>query len=782
MKSSHIVWSRIARLIAALAGALILLSMTVPGSEKDVEEKSAYASAQDVEEKLSHASAGEAEEKSVYTSAGETEEKLSYAPAGETEAQTEQGTERPPGKTVRAGWHEAPYYITGENGRRSGYSYEYQQKLSSYTGWNYEYVEGSWSDLVQMLKDGEIDLMANMSYTEERARSMLFPSLPMGTEAYYLFISAENPGITAMDYSSLNAKKVGVAKGSIQGEMFLEWEKTHNVDAELIELSTTEEESLRLLGKGLDAFVTMDVNADPKTMVPVCKIGSSDFYFAVSGRRPDLLAELNSAMSRIQDEDGFYNQKLNEKYLKNEEANLYLTSEELFWLAGHPKIRVGYQDNYMAFCARDEETGELTGTLKDYLDYASTVLGNARLEFEPVAYPTAADAIEALQNGEVDCVFPANMEAYDSEMLDVSLTPALMKTEMDAVVRSANQKEFIRQDQVEAAVNEGNTNYEIFLSEHFPGWKMKYYKDTPAGLDAVAAEDADCVIISNYRFSNIAKQCEKLHLTTVYTGVDMEYYLALRRGDTQLYSILSRVITGVPDSVVHAALTYYSTEDAKTSFQDLVRDNLGIVMSVIAAVLLIILILLLFSIRAQREAIKEQHLVEDLNKQIYVDALTHVRNKGGFNNYMEELQKKMDAGEMKEFALGVFDCDNLKVVNDQNGHDKGDIYLKTASQLICSTFQHSPVFRIGGDEFSVVLTGDDFDHREELVGRFETARQEICSSAGHRWEQVHVAMGIAVYDPRIDQGVDDTLRRADKIMYENKRKQKNTKCSEQWGC
>ena len=725
---------RTSRLIAVIAALALLITSALPASARETGQ--------------------EPESGSAFASA--------------SEPVPESGT----GKTVRVGWHEAPYYITDENGRRSGYSYEYQQKLTCYTGWNYEYVEGSWSDLVQMLKDGEIDLMANMSYTEERARSMLFASLPMGTESYYVFVPSDHTGIAADDYSSLNGKKVGVAKGSIQGEMFLEWEKAHDVEAELIEMSTTEEESLLLLGSGLDAFVTMDVNADPQTMVPVWKIGSSDFFFATSKDRPDLLGELNFAMSRIQDENGYYNQELSNRYLKNTGARLFLDPEELEWLESHPTIRVGYQDNYMAFCARDGATGELTGALKDYLDYASTMLENANLNFEAIAFPTVSDAIQALQEGEVDCVFPANMEAYDAEVLDVVMTPALMKTEMDAVVRASGQKEFIRQDEVTVAVNEGNTNYEIFLSEFFPGWKIRYYKDTPAGLDAVAAGEADCVVISNYRLSNIARQCEDLHLTSVYTGVDMDYYLALRKGDTQLYSILSRIIVSVPDSVVHAALTYYSTEDARISIGDLIRDNLAIVMTVIAGILLIILILLLFSIRAQREAIREQHLVEDLNKQVYVDALTHVRNKGGFSNYMKELQSRLDEGSRLEFAMGVFDCDDLKQINDRNGHDKGDIYLQVAAQLICRTFQHSPVFRIGGDEFAVVLTGVDFNNRQELVQQFESAREKICSSAGNQWEQVRISMGIAVYDPGIDQCAEDTVRRADKIMYENKRRQK----------
>ena len=371
-------------------------------------------------------------------------------------------------------------------------------------------------------------------------------------------------------------------------------------------------------------------------------------------------------------------------------------------------------------------------------------------------------------------MFPANLTPNDSESLGVVMTPALMTTEMDAVVRASEQKEFIRKEDVTVCVNEGNTNYEMFLLDYFPGWKVKYYPDTTTGLDGIAAGEADCVIISNYRYSNIAKQCEKLHLTTVYTGVDMDYYLAVRRGDTELYSILAKTTAIVPDSTIHTALTYYSTEDAKTSFVDFIKDNLTIIMMLIAIVLLIILILLLISIRAQKEVIKEQHMVESLNKQVYVDALTHVRNKGGFDNYINALQERLDQGEQIKLAIGVFDCDNLKTVNDQDGHDKGDIYLKNATQLICKSFQHSPVFRIGGDEFTVVLMGDDLQNREALVQEMTRKEEEISAATQDRWEKVHVAMGFAEYDPEQDSSVSDTMRRADKAMYENKRKWKKT--------
>ena len=207
----------------------------------------------------------------------------------------------------------------------------------------------------------------------------------------------------------------------------------------------------------------------------------------------------------------------------------------------------------------------------------------------------------------------------------------------------------------------------------------------------------------------------------------------------------------------------------KMTFGDFIKDNLLIILVVVAIVLLIILILAFRNVKVVKKVKEEEHKIENLNRRVFVDALTSVRNKGAFNDYIQTLQEKVDGNEISEFAIGVFDCDNLKKINDSHGHDKGDIYIKTASRLICEVFDHSPVFRIGGDEFAVILQNDDFENRDKLVFEFEKRQKEICDEAKCKWEEVRVALGIAVYDPQTDRSVNDTARRADKIMYENKR-------------
>ena len=569
-------------------------------------------------------------------------------------------------KTVRVGWYESAFNTTDQFGRRSGYAYEYQQKVAAYTGWQYEYVTGSWSTLLQMLIDGEIDMLSDVSHTPEREGQMLFPSLSMGTEEYYLFVVPGNREITLDDYDSLNGKRVGVNRGSIQKSFFQQWIQRHGVDVQIEELTCSEEESIHLLESGaLDAYVTVDSFATPENVTPVFKIGSSEFYFAIRKNRPDLLRDLNKALSRIQDENRYYNQELFERYFRNMGANGFLSPEEVDWLGDHGKIRVGYQDNYLAFCARDKQTGELTGALKDYLAYASDCLPNAHLEFEATAYPTAFAAMEALTGGEVDCVFPANLTSYDGEQMGTLITPPLTRSDIYAVVRLSDRGLFSRKEHVIVAVNEGNPNYDAFLIDHFPNWRKVYYPTTQDCLRAVANRVADCVLISHFRYNNISRLCEKYHLGTLSTGVGLDYGFAVAAGSTELYSLLSKLSSYVPASTLNAAMSYYITEDAKLTLTDFVMDNLALVMGATLLILLVIFALLMRSMHAEKRA-------RALISATETDDLTGLYNRKYFFQYADRLYREHPDQKMDAFVLNI---EQFHSVNALSGRGFGDQVL-----------------------------------------------------------------------------------------------------------
>ena len=508
-----------------------------------------------------------------------------------------------PEKTVRVGWFESPFNQTDSFGRRSGYAYEYQQTIAAYTGWNYEYVEGSWPELFQMLLDGRIDLMSDISYTEERAHRMLFPSLPMGTEEYYAFISSSRGSdIRFGDYMSLDGKRIGVNKGSIQKDLFLEWEEKNNIRSELVELTEDETDSVEMLNKGaIDAYVSIDAFKAYRGILPVCKVGSSNYYFAVSNSRPDLLRELEQALNNIQSENIYYNQQLQKKYFSVSDTNVLLTQEELEWVSDHGPVRVGYRDNYLAFCEQDKSTGELTGALRDFLDLASRCMQNAEIVFEPVPFPTTEKALEALKKDEVDCVFPMNISVYDGEQIGVLTTVPQMQTEMYAVVRAPDLRGFSLDGNVRAAVNEGNPSYETFLMDHFPGWERAYYQDIEACFKAVAEGEADCVLISNYRINRLSELFDKYRLSTMTTGLAMNTSFVVSRKNSILYSILNKATAIIPASAINSALVSYSYTEPSFTAMDFIRDNIVPVMTAVCVIFAAFLLLLLRSRRSERE-------------------------------------------------------------------------------------------------------------------------------------------------------------------------------------
>ena len=241
--------------------------------------------------------------------------------------------EEPEHKVVRVGWFDSSFCYFDTYGRRCGIDYEYQQKISAYTGWTYEYVEDSWPNLLQMLKNGEIDLLSDVSYKPERDAYMYFSDLPMGTESYYIYIDSDNRDIEADKPATLNGKRIGVNKDSIQETFLQEWVEKNNVKLEIVPLTAEEDESMEMVVRGeLDGYATIYMYELEQMLIPSARIGGSDYYYAVNKKRKDLLDELNMALAEIHDEDPYFNKKITEQRTYDVRTNTTLTPEFEDWL------------------------------------------------------------------------------------------------------------------------------------------------------------------------------------------------------------------------------------------------------------------------------------------------------------------------------------------------------------------------------------------------------------------------------------------------------------------
>ena len=523
-----------------------------------------------------------------------------------------QGQDR---KVVRVGWYDSSFCYWDEFGRRCGIDVEYQEKISAYTGWSYEYVENSWSNLFQMLKNGEIDLLSDVSYKPERTEYMSFPDLPMGAEAYYVYIDAENREITAEDLSTFNGKRIGVNVGSIQEGFLKDWAERNGLSIEIVPLDIEESESLNMLMRGeLDGYTTVYSFGSEQKIVPVARVGASDYYYAVNKNRPDLLAELNMALSGIQDEDPNFRYRISEGNNYNTNTNIFLTPAQEDWLKAHGRIRIGYRDNSLPFCETDKVTGEMIGALKDYLAHAANHLRSYNIQFETVPFASTADAMNALKAGRIDCVFPVNLSSHDSRAMDVRVTSPAMKTEMNAVMRDSGQQSLSRDSSITFAIHADDLNIETFIKDEYPSSGMKSFADGQACFEAVASGKADCILVSAYRMSAAEEIMTRSRLFSVPTGETMPLSFAVRREDRELYFILNKTAVVTNSADMDSALASYMQSNRKVSFSQFLKDNWLGTMIVLIVVFSVIIFLLLQKLKAERTANEQKQLLEEAEK------------------------------------------------------------------------------------------------------------------------------------------------------------------------
>jgi diguanylate cyclase (GGDEF)-like protein len=649
-------------------------------------------------------------------------------------------------KTVRVGWFDSAYCYKDQFGRRRGMAYEYQQKLVAYTGWRYVYVEGTWPELFQMLMEGDIDMLGDVSYTKERAENILYPGVPMGSESYYIFVRSGNTEMTLEDMSSFNGKIFAVDSGTVMETLTREWAENNGVEIDIRPLTEhSVDESLAMLENGeIDAYVTIDSYGDRQSCTPLCMVGSSDYYFAVSKDRPDLLNELNSALTNIQNEDPYYNQRLLQKYIWSANTNAYLTENELAWLSEHGPIRVGYRDNYTPFCTEDD--GKLIGALGDFLAGGSTILKNAEIEFEPIAYANTGESLEALQKGEVDVVFPINLSPYDMENMELLSTEALMHTEIYAVVKPGNPKDIFNDEGVKAALLEGNVNFDIFVQDFYPQWTIEHKPNLEECYGAVARGDVDCAMVNGYRINKNDRLRRRNKLVLLATGRDMDFALAVNKGDNDLYAIINKIINLTDEAKVETDLSRYAGATEKITMEDYLYDNAPTAIAISVFIVLLILFLMLAKIHSDRQATERQRLISATE----LDPLTKLYTRNFFFEYATRMHNENPEQKMDAIVINI---EQFHVINAIYGWDYGNKVLKALGDGIKAYLEdYSGIAcRSQADRFDVYCThSDDYG---VVYDRLQSSLDEFSENVS-----IHIRVGIMPYSP--DLGAVELFDRA----------------------
>ena len=524
--------------------------------------------------------------------------------------------ETAPVKVVRVGSFEDTFNYVNEKGIRKGYGYELLQTLSGYTGWQFEYVTCDWSDCFEKLKNGEIDIMGDISYTEDRAEEMLFSDEPMGEEKYYLYADLSRADISASDYKTLNGKKIGVLMGTEPEVMLTEWEEKHGIKTQHVNISNNEDVKQKLANHEIDCFVSLEESywAD-LGISTITRVGKSSIYYVLNKDRPDLKEELDNAMHALDEEAPFYTADLCKKYFSLDYKPI-LTGEEKAWLRKHGAIRMGFLTSDRGVSTYDPATGEITGTITDYIQFAADCLGNQELEFQLVGYDDKEAELNALKSGEIDMIFHFDQSPNLAEEYRVARTNTTWTANMMVVT---NQQLFTENKVNRVAVPQNKISLTRYIAFYYPQWEIVDCDTQEDAVKLVKDGQADCFIIG---VGSEAKYSKNYGFYSVPLPNPANSCFAVKSGNRSLLSILNKTIKAMPSNMLTSSLAMHKSSARKVTLSDFIKDNFFMVLLVssivVAAILLTILKLLRKARKAEAAAKKAANDTQELNAKLQV--------------------------------------------------------------------------------------------------------------------------------------------------------------------
>ena len=526
--------------------------------------------------------------------------------------------EAAPAKVVRVASFEDTFNYVNEKGVRKGYGYELLQTLSGYTGWQFEYVTCDWSDCFEKLENGEIDIMGDISYTPDRAEEMLFSDEPMAEENYYLYADLSREDISASDFRTLDGKRIGVLMGTEPEVMLTEWEEKYGLKTQHVNVSNNEDVKQKLANREIDCFVSLEESFWAELGIStIARVGSSGIYYAINKDRADIKEELDSAMRALEDADPFYTADLYKRYFSLDYTPI-LTGEEKAWVKEHGAIRMGFLTDDSGVSTYDPATGEITGTITDYIQFARDCLGNQELAFRIVGYDSKEAELDALKSGEIDMVFHFDQSPNLAEEYRVACTNTTWTSNMMAVT---NKQLFNENQANRVAVPQNKLSLIRYLAVYYPQWEIVDCATPADAAKLVESGQADCFVTGTGSEGTYNKRYD---FYSVPLPNPAKSCFAVNSGNRILLSILNKTIKAMPTNMLTGALAMYKSAARKVTLSEFIKDNFLMVLLgssiVVAVILLTILKLLKKARKAEAAARKAANDTQELNAKLQIAA------------------------------------------------------------------------------------------------------------------------------------------------------------------
>ena len=533
-------------------------------------------------------------------------------PAPAFAAQTEQ-----PVKTVRVGWlvnNEG--FQDGTPGERlSGWGYEYLQTLSYYTpGWQYEYVSGTFTELMDKLDAGEIDLMPNISYSEERAQKLLYSSNPEGTERYYIYAKPDRDDLSTGDPEALQGLTIGCNTGVMQTTVGQQWLANEGIACTYKEIPSGGDLFAALANDEVDAIIMNDTISSPNAS-PMFYVGSSDYYFAVPKSRPDLMDDINSAMAAINRVNPRYNDEVKSNYSAQNSGSSSLTASERAWLKENNNIvTLGYITGKLPYCNEGED-GEMEGSLASL---ATTLHDKFDITVKTVAFDSNEKLQKALTKGTVDVALPVYRDYWLAEQLGFIQSSPLGSMSLTVIHTGSD----LNKDLQSIACAKSSLVNRRVLESMYPTATITVCDSGDEMFNALTSGKVDSIIVPSSRMETIRDKhdIEEYDKTELPSTAELSCWIS--RGKPELLGIINKGITNAGDSL--AASNYSSasyTAQESNTLRFLYRNRTAIA-SVLIGILSISIILLIWALwRARTE--REKAVAANTAKSAFLTRMSH---------------------------------------------------------------------------------------------------------------------------------------------------------------
>ena len=674
------------------------------------------------------------------------------------------------GRTVRVAWFERENFQEGSvDGPKSGYAYEILQAVARYANWDLEYVAGTWAEHFESLKrqDGKVDIMVGISATPERRNFLIYPSVPIMMESYFIFCHPEDMN-TYAELPALNGKTIGVNGGTIVEQSLALWKKMTRYDYTIVPFYDDTVNHISADTLRMQAFLSgkVDLISDydnrikkSSGLLPVAQTGSSNNYIAVARRSGYLVPELSRALSIMKSSNPRLFSDLEDKYYSESAVRNLLPISEKIWVNNHEQLHVGYFDNYAPYSSTGNDFRE-KGLFNDILKYTLDFYGiHATITYH--AYSSYRQMISDLVFGRIDLATPIYSNDYRSEKYGFYQSSSFSTSPLIWVYRDDGKANLLdnadlSDDQwknIRIAISEDTPLQEAVFSDYFSKATAVRVKNWIECIQAVENGEADGTLLNIYR--SMVNLRQDYSLKRKELKVNNRWAFGISRENPELMKIIDRGITMFGADRIAESLVRHTEESYAFTFADYVQSHVQASLGVLVFLIILVISFLFFVICQRRQQ-------KILNYLARYDSVTQLNNRLSFDeDYGKISQRRLDP----DLVIGVMDIDVLKETNDSLGHAAGDELIRGAADCIQKLIKpYGKVYKVGGDEFFAI-----FKCSEEILEKIKQEMKDAFASwKGKSVESLSVSCGYATRREFPSSPLGELFSTADDRMYKEK--------------